>query len=114
VFEKLSATNNLDWLQQYYLSLCNGDWEHSYGFNIGNLDNPGWQFIFELTGTCMENVAYEAQNIHRSEHDWIFSRLEDKEFRAYCGPLNLDEVISVFRIWVETAGSEEVTNVYGV
>ena len=38
-------------LQQWYLSNCNGDWEHTYGVSIGTLDNPGWSVKIELTGT---------------------------------------------------------------
>jgi len=29
-------------LQDWYLSQCDGDWEHQNGINIVSLDNPGW------------------------------------------------------------------------
>ena len=34
--------DSLNWLMQWYLGECNNDWEHTYGVEIGTLDNPGW------------------------------------------------------------------------
>jgi hypothetical protein len=31
----------LRWLQDWHAGQCDGDWEHSYGVDIGTLDNPG-------------------------------------------------------------------------
>ena len=33
----------------WYLSQCNGDWEHAYGVKIDTLDNPGWTLEVEDT-----------------------------------------------------------------
>ena len=46
--------NNLIWLQDFYTSLCNGDWEHSYGFKLDTMDNPGWHWEFNLRDTYSE------------------------------------------------------------
>jgi hypothetical protein len=43
--------DNLEWLQQWYLSHCNEDWEHQYGISIKNIDNPGWHLSVDLVGT---------------------------------------------------------------
>jgi hypothetical protein len=31
----------LPWLQGWYATQCDGDWEHEYGVSIETLDNPG-------------------------------------------------------------------------
>ena len=95
------SDDTLAWLQDYYLSLCDGDWEHGFGPKIGTLDNPGWTFEFHLEGTPMENVSFEPVVIERSEHDWIHCKVEAVIFKSYGGPLNLTEMLQMFRDWVE-------------
>lgn len=34
--------NIFEWLQKWYKSQCDGDWEHEYGIKIETVDNPGW------------------------------------------------------------------------
>lgn len=92
----------LTWLQAYYLSLCDEDWEHQYGFKIDNLDNPGWSLTFDLHETEMADRPFELVRVERSEHDWVFYSATNEVFTAYCGPQNLGEAISIFRRWVET------------
>ncbi len=43
--------NSLDRLEQWFRSMCNGDWEHTYGIKILTLDNPGWIVAIELRDT---------------------------------------------------------------
>ena len=37
--------------QHWYKSMCNDDWEHTYGVCITNIDNPGWSLKIELIDT---------------------------------------------------------------
>jgi|KBSMisStandDraft_5_1062788.scaffolds.fasta_scaffold1894473_2 hypothetical protein len=98
-------SSNLEWLQQFYLSLCNGDWEHSYGCTIDNVDNPGWSFKFELAGTVYENIEVHEINkgadLSSDGPDWIFVKKVGSSIEGSCGPLKLDELIGEFRAWVE-------------
>ncbi len=97
-------SDNLAWLQQFYLSFCNDDWEHSYGCTIENLDNPGWSFKFDLADTGFENLGGLDLKLgeHSSEDgpDWIFLKKEGSTVIGACGPLKLDELIGHFRAWV--------------
>jgi Immunity protein 53 len=90
----------LDWLQDWYLSNCNEDWEHTYGIKIDTLDNPGWSVFIDLDETPMENVVFQSLSLERTENDWIFCKTEDKHFQAACGPKNLLEALKVFQDWV--------------
>jgi hypothetical protein len=37
----------------------------------------------------------------RTEHDWIDCSVDGGVFKAFGGPLNLTEILDVFRRWVE-------------
>lgn len=94
--------SNVEWLQVFFLRLCDGDWEHGAGFKIESLDNPGWWIEFNLEDTKLAAVELERVQIERSEHDWLDYRREGKMFRGACGPGNLDELLSIFRTWADT------------
>ena len=87
----------LDGLQDWYLSMCNGDWEHTYGIKIENIDNPGWAVTVELMDTPLYQVKFDAIEIQRAEeNDWTLCRVEDGIFKGDCGPRNLKEVLRIF------------------
>jgi hypothetical protein len=92
----------LTWLQAWYATQCDGDWEHEYGVSIQTLDNPGWSLHLDLRGTALEGVTFPKYEIHRGEHDWLVARVIDDRFEAACGPLNLGEAIHEFRAWAST------------
>jgi hypothetical protein len=53
----------LTWLQGWYLSQCDGDWEHGHGVDIGTLDNPGWRVEIRVAETEL-----------RAGHSWQCGR----------------------------------------
>jgi len=77
------------WLQAWYATQCNGEWEHEYGIKIDTLDNPGWSVTIDLKDTTLADRTYERQAIHRSAHEWVMTSVTDHQFSAACGPLNL-------------------------
>jgi hypothetical protein len=92
--------DQLSWLQSWYLDQCDEEWEHSYGVQIGTLDNPGWTLEIDLAGTPLENLLRPRNFEERSERDWIFYKIDECKFIGACGPKNLGELIDVFRdIW---------------
>lgn len=91
----------LGWLCAWYKEQCNGDWEHSYGVELGTLDNPGWSLRINLAETSWEGRAFAPVEIKRTEEDWLFCKVEQDCFEAACGPLNLPEVVQIFRVFVE-------------
>ncbi len=93
--------NELEWLQRWYLSHCNGDWERKYGLEIRTLDNPGWRLIADLGGTSAETKALAKVEIERSDDDWLHYWVEKKRFHAYGAPRNLREAVAALRSFVE-------------
>jgi hypothetical protein len=100
------VTSNLEWLQRFYLSLCNGDWEHGeVGCKIDNVDNPGWSFEFELADTVYEDIpgpdVAKGAGSADDDPDWVFLKKVGSKIDGACGPLKLDELIGEFRKWAE-------------
>jgi hypothetical protein len=101
-----STTEPLVWLQHWYASQCDGDWEHQFGVKIDTLDNPGWKLDVDLAGTELEHVPFTQQEFQLSEDfNWWVCKVEDGKFKGRCSIENLITVIGVFRSWVERCGS---------
>ena len=94
--------DELGWLQQWYLSQCNDEWEHAFGVDIGTLDNPGWTLDVDLDETDLAKRVFQPVTVQRSTNDWVVCKVKDGKFTASCGPQNLSETIGIFRAWAET------------
>ena len=86
-------------LCQWYFRHCDGDWEHQHGITIETLDNPGWALRINLEDTELENRPFQELVLERSDSDWIYCGVRDKEFWAAGGPLNLKEMLRIFLDW---------------
>lgn len=99
---KTSPTNNnLDWLSRFFLSLCNGDWEHGFGCRMKASETPGWHFTFDLSETVFEEIIFPPVVDRRTATDWVDFCKEGSQFVAIGGVGNLDELIGRFRKWIE-------------
>ena len=98
----------LERLQVWYSSMCNDDWEHTYGIHISNIDNPGWAVKVELNGTHLYDVTFNEVDIQRAdENDWIICKVEEGNFQGYGGPHNLVEILEIFLDWGGNATASE-------
>jgi hypothetical protein len=92
----------IQWLQKWYASNCNGEWEHLYNnVKISTLDNPGWFVEFNLIDTNLEEKEFNSLKIEISENNWIHCWVKDGIFKAAGGPNNLEEILVVFKEWTE-------------
>jgi Immunity protein 53 len=89
-------------LQDWYFSQCNGDWEHTYGVKVENIDNPGWMLTVELTDSDLQDVQFQTQRVQRSDTDWIHCAVNEMKFRGSGGSHNLTEIIGVFLSFAES------------
>ncbi|KLU63528.1 hypothetical protein CEB3_c01050 [Peptococcaceae bacterium CEB3] len=92
--------NLLTWLQSWYYQQCNGLWEHMEGIKIETLDNPGWRLDISLIDTEYEDKEFALIEDFRTENDWIFCKSEKGTFNGGGGPLNLEELLTIFHDWV--------------
>ena len=94
-------SEQLTWLQKYYASICDGDWEHAFSLKIETLDNPGWKVDFDVRDTPLQARKFDPVKIERTEHDWTHCKVENGVFKGRGGPLNLIEILMIFQQWVE-------------
>jgi hypothetical protein len=87
----------IDRIQDWYKLNCNGDWEHSYGYSIATLDNPGWTIRIDLTETPLEDLEYDQQYQNpEKEQDWFIIKTKEQTLDIACGPENLKQVFLIF------------------
>lgn len=89
----------LDELQRWYESQCDGEWEHEFGIRIHTLDNPGWSIAIDLVDTSLEGRAFSPIRDMSSEHDWVMCRVSDRKFLGHGGPLMLGRILRAFLDW---------------
>jgi hypothetical protein len=75
--------NNLEFLQDWYKSQCNGDWEHNHGIKIETLDNPGWYINIDLEDTEFENIIVNEEE-EISDTNWFFITVKEKQLIVFC------------------------------
>jgi hypothetical protein len=100
--------NIFEWLQSWYKSQCNGDWEHEYGIKIETVDNPGWYVVIDLIGTECEGCLFSPVQADIDESNWFFCKLSNDIFEASCDTCNLTKVLLIFREWVENCQKENI------
>jgi Immunity protein 53 len=87
----------LSFLAHLHWSLCDGDYEHTFGPSISTLDNPGWEVKLELERSEIEGIAAGRRHIQRSQSDWVDAQWGPKLLRVYCGLHNLHEALVALR-----------------
>lgn len=97
----MSSNNLLSWLEDFYSNHCNGDWEHQYGLQIETIDNPGWSVTIDLVETRFEHRLFNRVEINRTEQDWIACWSIDGHWEGMGGSKNLQEILGIFKEWVE-------------
>jgi hypothetical protein len=108
-------TDELSWLQQWYLVHCDGEWEHAFGVSIDTIDNPGWSVTICVEGTELASALFEPVKKAVSENNWVHCHVTERKegaltrslpnfrpFEGFGGALNLSDIIGIFRTWVET------------
>jgi hypothetical protein len=93
--------NTIEYLQKWYQSQCDGDWEHARGVKIDTLDNPGWKVEIDLVGTALAGRAFSPLNRLGDESEWIRCEVRGDKFLGNGGPLMLEEIIRTFLRWAE-------------
>ncbi|MFG0284068.1 MAG: immunity 53 family protein [Phycisphaerales bacterium JB039] len=96
-------------LMKWYDARCDGEWEHSFGIKIETLDNPGWSIEVDLSGSGLEDRAFERleRGVGDDNHDdegcetgpWMVCWVADQRYHAACGPAQLREALTVFLDW---------------
>lgn len=90
------------WLQSFFQSNCDGNWEHDYdGCRIASDSAPGWLFTFDLRGTPYENAKLDLLEDESAPISWLRCQIADGKFTANCSPKRLAECIDLLRDVIE-------------
>lgn len=93
--------NDLEWLADWYMSNCNGEWEEYYGIKIQTIDNPGWLVEIDILETVLENLSFATINIDNSDEDWMNCKVENGKYIGVGDKTKLAEIIKIFKRWSE-------------
>ena len=95
---RLESRNELVWLQLWYHSQCDGDWEHTYGLDISFVDGQGWQVEIDIFDTEMHDVPYDGFGVTEEGNGGTWCRRQDMKFLG-SSPLNngLTTILNEFR-----------------
>lgn len=93
--------DNIQWLDQWYKENCDGEWEHFYGIQIDTLDNPGWYVKIDLRETKYECERSMMLLEEEDEQGWIVCKVCENQFVGSGDELKLDQILRVFREWIE-------------
>ena len=91
--------DEIDALQRWYDSQCDGDWEHTYGVKIGTLDNPGWFVEIDVAETELAKRPFARIEDLGPERDWLVCEVVDERFRGHGGPAMLARILQTFLTW---------------
>ena len=96
-------------IESWYMSQCNGDWEHDFGLKIDTLDNPGWRVTIDLQLTSLQGVEFEKQ-VDTSELDWYHITVRDNKFVGFGDSKKLKFLLSYFiDVFVPMHSKEDFT-----
>lgn len=87
----------IKWLEDWFKSNCDDDWEHSYGVKIETIDNPGWSIKIDLVETSLENLNIEYSLIESSETEWYGYSVKNGVFFAAGDPTKLLFLLEIFK-----------------
>jgi hypothetical protein len=108
--------DQLGWLERWYQSRCDGEWEHDCGLTVETLDNPGWLVKIDLQGVELEAMANgrvlsvvgeppSESNGNVGGDIWMVCKIEAGKFVGAGDPTQLRAIIGQFRSYIEAEGA---------
>jgi len=91
----------LNWLENWYLKMCDGDWEHNYGITIKTIDNLGWDITIDLADTGVAIEEEEWKYFEESETQWYGYKIKNNVFEASGDPKKLNFLVALFKEKIE-------------
>ena len=99
-------SGELEGIQRWYESQCDGDWEHEFGVRIETLDNPGWSVEIDLAGTPLADRPFAPIEDMAPPREWLSCRVSEGRFRGAGGPPMLGRILRAFLEWARRAQGE--------
>ena len=97
----------IQWLQDWYSSNCDGDWEHDYGITIETIDNPGWNIKIDVVAVDVTLANKDWKLFELSEKNWLGYKIEHHVFYASGDAHKLESLIMIFKMLMEKGQVED-------
>jgi Immunity protein 53 len=92
--------NIISWIENWYVSQCDSDWEHECGIKINTIDNPGWEIKIDIVNHSYKvNIPWRRTEI--SDSDWYAFRIHDEYFEAIGDGQKLNFLLNLFKDFIE-------------
>lgn len=94
-----------EWLQNWYSSHCDGNWEHENQIKIETLDNPGWNIEIDIKETNLsfvEDIPWEL--FEKAENDWYGKAVKNGKYIASGDSNKLIFLLEEFRKFTNDVG----------
>ncbi len=98
----------IDWIENWYSSNCDGNWEHMNVIKIETLDNPGWNVEIDFNNTSVERDNITWKLVEISENDWFGFSIENNIFSAAGDPYKLNLILELFKKVVDGSDDSEL------
>lgn len=95
--------DTFEWLEKWYSSMCDGEWENYYGIKINTLDNPGWIVQIDITKTGLEKKVFSTIDYDNDNDDcdWLHCRVQDGKYEGFGDNSKLKRILEIFKEWIE-------------
>jgi hypothetical protein len=91
----------LDWIQNWFKTNCDGEWEHREVIQITTLDNPGWEIEIDISKTSIANMDLKWILNENGRTDWHGVKIENQKFTAAGDSGKLIFILGLFREMIE-------------
>lgn len=88
----------IDWLQNWFLEQCDGNWEHEQVIKMESLDNPGWNVEIDFNNTSIDienDIPYKL--FENGDNNWIGYQIKSNIFYGVGDPLKLNLILELFK-----------------
>ena len=99
--------DELPWLERWFQSRCDGNWEHERGLSIQTCDNPGWWVKIDIdkeprawaADEVLEIVGEPPSEINGNVggEDWMLCQIKDGKFDGSGDPTKLMRILKCFK-----------------
>jgi hypothetical protein len=97
----------VEFLQSWFQSQTNADWERAHGVTIESLDTPAWMVTIDLAGTPLDGRSMLPVQQERSATDWLLCEVDHNQFCGQGDSQKLVAILEVFQRWASEAAKLE-------
>jgi hypothetical protein len=91
----------LDWIQNWFIDNCDGEWEHGEGIQIVTIDKPGWEVEIDISKTSVANLHLKWILNEIGPRDWYGVKIENQKFNAAGDSGKLIFLLGLFKEMIE-------------